>query len=413
VFRSIVTIATTLLVAGGAGPARAQSGVDLTTYVAVGDGFTAGYQDGALHEAAQRKAYPVLVAAAAGAEMRLPLIGEPGVPTPNSVTGLGLVFQRTGTCGYGQFELANGQSTGRLDPALKATNVAVPFQRIGDVIGARWHIDGGNPSDPDSFEDFVLGYPYATTGELPPATQLETALALHPTFVTVWIGNMDAFVAAMSGVVDNTTLTPVNQFEQRADVLFDDLATTGARGAVLTIPNVTSTALLVSQKDLRRRTGLTTKQLKNRLGVFKTSYVPITALPTVDAIVAGDVQGPLDDRQVLTKDEMAAIQTAIDGYNRKLAAEARRLGWALVDLNALFASYERHGIEISGVGRFNTGYLGGLYSLDAVHPSETLQVVVAIAVISAINEKYGSSLPLPNLTETARAEPHACAAGKL
>jgi hypothetical protein len=222
---------------------------------------------------------------------------------------------------------------------------------------------------------------------------------------------MDVLLAAMGGNVDNATLTSDNQFEQRADVLFTDLATTRARGAVLNIPDVTSTALLVSQKDLHRRTGLTTKQLKNRLGVLKGSYVPVTALSTVDAIVAGDVAGPLDDRQILTKTEMAALQAAVDGYNRALASQARRLGWALVDLNALYAEYERRGVAIPGVGRFNTRYLGGLYGLDGVHPSNTGQALIAIAVVAAINEKYGSSLPLPNLTETAATEPHACAAG--
>src|SRR3954470_11549169 len=59
-------------------PARAQSGVDFTRYVAVGDGFTSGFQDGALHESAQRRAYPALVAAAASVDLVLPVVAEPG-----------------------------------------------------------------------------------------------------------------------------------------------------------------------------------------------------------------------------------------------------------------------------------------------------------------------------------------------
>jgi GDSL-like lipase/acylhydrolase family protein len=389
---------------------RAQNGVDFTMYVAIGDGFTAGMQDGALHAASQQAAYPVLVANAAATTIALPLLAEPGVPTPNPVTGLGLLVQRPGTCDYTELDLATGRSTGRLDPALHATNVAVPYQTVGDAIGARWSIDPTNSNDPDSFEDFVLGFPYVTTRELPPSTQLETAVALHPTFVTVWIGNMDALDAVIAGQVDTTTLTPENQFEQRATVLFDSLATTGAKGAIVNVPNVTSSAYLVSQRELRKRTRLTTKQLRNRLGVEKTSYVPITALPTVDAIAAGDATGPLEDSQILTKQELNRIQAAIDAYNGVLAAEARRLGWALVDLNKLYAIYEKHGVDVAGVGRLTTGYLGGLYGLDGIHPSDTGQALIATAVIAALNDRYGLSLTLPNLAEIAASDPHTCGA---
>jgi hypothetical protein len=64
--------------------ARAQGEVDFGTYVALGEGSTAGFQDGALHEAAQRKTYPTYVAAAAGTTIVLPLIAEPGFPPNNA-----------------------------------------------------------------------------------------------------------------------------------------------------------------------------------------------------------------------------------------------------------------------------------------------------------------------------------------
>jgi hypothetical protein len=223
---------------------------------------------------------------------------------------------------------------------------------------------------------------------------------------------MDAWLAVISGEVDNSTLTPINQFEARADIVFTALEATGAKGAILNVPNVTSSAFLLSQKDLRRRTGLTTKQLKNRLGVLKSSYVPITALPTVDRIAAGDAPGPLADSQILTKAELARIQTAIDAYNRKLGAKARALGWALVDLNALFAIYERRGVEVPGIGRLTTRYLGGLHGLDGIHPSDTGQALVALAVVAAINDRYGTSLPLPNIAGVAAEDPHTCGAGR-
>jgi len=43
--------------------------------------------------------------------------------TPN----LGLLIQRPGTCDYGGFDLATGRSAGRVDPTVKAFDLAVPF----------------------------------------------------------------------------------------------------------------------------------------------------------------------------------------------------------------------------------------------------------------------------------------------
>lgn len=393
-------------------PSRAQTGADFTTYVAVGDGFTAGFQDGALHADAQRRAYPALVAAAAATDAVLPLVAEPGFPSPNSVTGLGLKIQRAGTCEYGAFDLAAGASTGRVDVTAKATNVAVPYERIGDALALRWraNLDETNAA---TFEDVVLGYPYALTGELPPSTQVETAVALRPTFVTVWLGVSDALGAAVAGEVDSGTLTPTGQFAQRVDAVFDALATTGAKGAVLNVPDPTTFAALVSARELRQRTGLSAKQMRKKLGVAKSSYVTLTSLPTVDAIAAGDAQGPLADSQILTSDELGRIGDAVAAYNAALAKKAKALGWALVDVNALYAGFARRGVDVGGVGTLTTDYLGGLSDLDGIYPSDTAHALLALAVVSAINEKYGTTLPLPNVATVAATDPHTCGADTL
>ena len=385
---------------------HAQVEVDFTTYVALGDGATAGFQNGALHETSQRKTYPTYVASAAGTPIVLPLIAEPGVPPPND-GGVGLRIQRAGECERGPTDTASGVSRGRIDPSARATNLAVPLASMGGAIESRWRMTDPKEPDPFFLEDFVLGYPYVTTGALPPSSQLEIAIALEPTFVTVWLGNMDAHIAMFAGSVDETTVTPVERFEAQADTLFAALAKTGARGAVLNVVNATSTAVLVSQPELEQRTGLGAEQLEERLGIAPGSYVWGQWLRAVDAIASGSAPGPLDQAQVLTKDEIDRLQATIDGYNRKLAQEARDLGWAHVDLNALFADGAR-GVEIEGVGRVTTKYLGGLWDLPGIQPSDTGQALIATAVISAINETYSTSLPLPDVAAIATQDPLAC-----
>jgi hypothetical protein len=251
---------------------HAQADVDFTRYVALGDGATAGFQNGALHETSQRKTYPTYVASAAGTPIVLPLIAEPGVPPPND-GGVGLRIQRAGECERGPTDTASGVSTGRIDPSARATNLAVPLASMAGAINSRWRMTDPKEADPFFLEDFVLGYPYVTTGALPPSSQLEIAFALKPTFVTVWLGNMDAHIAMFAGSVDETTVTPVERFEAEADTLFATLAKTGARGAMLNVVNATSTAVLVSQPELAQRTGLGAQQLEERLGIAPGSYV--------------------------------------------------------------------------------------------------------------------------------------------
>lgn len=394
-------------VAAPPNPVRAGSTVSFSRYVAVGDGMSAGFQDGALRETGQQASWVAVLAHAAGAPIGLPLLGDPGLPTPNPVTGLGLLVQRPGTCAYGAFDLATGRSEGRIDPAVVATNLAIPYHRVGDAIERRWTIDTGDPDDADSFEDFVLGIP-AVSGGLPPRSQLESAVALDPTFVTVWLGFMDVVIPTQGGEIGGGALLPTDEFESRLRVVLDTLDGTGADGAVLNLPNISSTPLLVSAKELRRRTGFTNKQLRNRLGVQKSSWVLLTALPDVDAIAAGDAEGPLAASQILTRDEMDKLDAAVAAYNAAIERRTRAVGWALVDLNALMSRYERRGVAIDGVGTFTTRYLGGLYGLDGVHPSNTGQVLIAAAVISAINARYGTSLPIPAVTPVAREDPHTC-----
>ncbi len=406
--RFSILVAIALIVAGQLTIVRGQGNVSFDRLVALGDGQTAGFQDGALREASQSRSWVKLLAESAEADFELPLIGDPGLPAPSSITGLGLLLQRPGTCEYGEFDTATGVSPGRLDPERAPANLAVPYHRIGDALDRRWNIEPGNPNDPDTFEDYILGIPAASLGS-PPRSQVETAVSLNPTFVAVWLGPMDLLLPALAGEVEAGTLPTGPAFEQRLVEVLARLSAAGAEGVVLNIPEVTSTALVVSAKELKRRTGLSNKQLRNRLGVEKSSSVLVTSLPTIDAIVRGQAAGPLDTSQILDKQELRRLGDAVAAWNEAIERRARLIGWAHVDLHALFDRYRRRGVRIDGVGVFNTGYLGGLYGLDGFHLSNTGQALVAAAAVDAINVHYGTSLQQPPVAATAMTDPHTCA----
>jgi len=389
-------------------------GADFTKFVGVGDSLTAGFKDGALHAAGQQTGFYVLVARSMNTQVVVPLIAEPGIPTPNAAAGSGLLLQIPGTCQVGATTFATGQTTGRLDPTAVATDVAVPGQDVGDALTIKWNIDPANiPGTADTAEDFVLGFPYVLLP--PPAntprTQIETAVGLQPTFVSFWLGSNDALGAALAGTVNDQTLTPVATFNANVDAATGAIAGTGAGAVLLNVPDVTVVPNLFSEADLEALTHLTAPQIKLLFGVAKTSYVPLSALPTIQAIAQGTAQGPLSANQMLTKKEIKKIRKSIVQYNKKLKAVADAHGWAFVDVNAILADYDKNGVQIPGVGTLTTAYLGGIFGLDGIHPSSTGHALIATAVVAGTNAKYGTTLAPPDVAAIAAADPPGCIAG--
>jgi lysophospholipase L1-like esterase len=403
--RIVVCVAAALVLASGPG-VRGQSGADFTRMVFVGDSLTAGFQDGALHAEGQRSAYPVLVARSVGTTVVLPLIAEPGVPDPDPSSLTGLLRLRPGTCSILGLTVATGRSAGRLNPTERATDVAVPGHDMGEALEDRWAIDPGDPSTVDTIEDLVLGLPAALEGEAP-ASQVETAVGLDPTFVVVWLGSNDALKAAIAGTVDDDTLTPLETFRTNANAVFTALAAGGAEGVVLNVPDVTISPFLLTVADLQRLLAdaglsLSPEQIQALFGLKRTDRVVLTAL---ESILQG--QQPTDD-QVLTRREVRQIRARTRQFNEVLRAEADRLGWAYVDANAFLTRVDRRGYPIPGVGTLTTGYLGGIFSLDGVHPTDTGQALVAELVVEAINAKYGTSFAPPDVAAIAAADPQTC-----
>lgn len=389
-------------------------GADFTRFVGVGDSLTAGFKDGALYADAQSEGYYALLAEAFGSQVSIPTIAYPGIPTPNPSAGQGLLLQIPGTCQVGATVFAEGQTTGRVNPTAPATNVAIPGQDMGDALTKRWSIDPANPvGTADSLEDFILGFPYAF---LPapantPRSQVETAVGLQPTFVVLFLGSNDALGAALAATVNDETLTPVPEFNDNADAVFAAIASTGAKAVVINVPDVGVIPNLFSSADLQALTGLDAAQVKLLFGVAKTSYVPLSALPTVLAIGNGQLPpGSLTANQILTKKELKKIRKNIQKYNQKVQALANANGWAFVDINTIITGYDRNGVTIPGFGTLTTAYLGGIFGLDGVHPSATGHALLASAIIDAVNAKYGTNVAKPNVAAIAATDPQTCGA---
>jgi lysophospholipase L1-like esterase len=104
---------------------------------------------------------------------------------------------------------------------------------------------------------------------------------------------------------------------------------------------------------------------------------------------------------VISGAEVAAMQTAVAGYNAHIASVATAHGWALVDVNAAL-QFARNNIPgailpFPDVSLLPAGpiYFGTLFSLDGIHPSSAAHQLIADSVASMINQTYGTTLPVP------------------
>ena len=80
---------------------------------------------------------------------------------------------------------------------------------------------------------------------------------------------------------------------------------------------------------------------------------------------------------------------------------------AFVDAFALFDQFRQSGVDVRGDGSLvlTTHYLGGLFTLDGVHPTRTAHALIANAFIDAMNTQLGDSIAPVDVAGVARRDP--------
>jgi lysophospholipase L1-like esterase len=373
-------------------------------YVAMGNSITAGVQSAGINDSTQSRSYAALVAAAMGTSFTIPRLNMPGCPPPflNNVTqtrvNLPGLPPATGTTCY--LRQTN----------LTPNNVGVPFARVIEALD--------NLAQPHSRANAL------TLLFLGGRTQVEAMAAQHPTFVSLWIGNNDALGPltnlANPGRLDS--LTAVNTFTAQYSQILDAIEAEGAQAILLSVADV-SVIPYASR-------GATYWCIKNQpaCGVFPAAFpatftvnsncAPNAAIPGSKgdsvlvpwpvgvpriAAAAAGANTTIDcsvDTDVVTPTEYAGLRNAVAGYNAFIQSEATARGFAYLDVNIALGAAVIAGVippfpDLSAaLGGGNVGF-GPFFSLDGVHPSTTAHQVVADSVASVINQKYGTTLPVP------------------
>ena len=221
-------------------PEYSSGSADFSTFVSLGASFTAGYADGALYNLAQVNSYPAMMASSFGATIDGGLTFQQ--PDINSEKGFNTsVGQPADTpAPLGRFKLDTSipgpSPTLGGDPISAYTgpqihNFGVPGIQVGQLLTP---LTGG-PADPTNpaFNAFYQRFASAPGT----STILGDAVALQPTFFSMFIGGNDVLGYAVSGGSNDDILTDAASFQGAYSAVISTLMnSTSANGVVMDIP---------------------------------------------------------------------------------------------------------------------------------------------------------------------------------
>lgn len=305
-----------------------------------------------------------------------PLIGAPGIPNRLIITDDDPLV----------IEPEDGMSPGRVD-FDQAANLAVPGHTVEDSLTAR-------PDFPiDDLTDLVLGLPGLLLGIS--RSQVEWAEASPftagtPTTILVWLGPNDTLVAATEA--DASLLTPGDAFKDAYEEMMDRLAATGAEIVVANVPDATVIPFLTPAEDLAAAFGIPTGLPRPILGIGPGDFVTPRAFPVIEAIVNMEASPPLPADVVLDAGEVARIRAATKAFNKFIAKKAEEHGAALFDVHGFLNRIDAEGTVVDDTAP-TTDFLGGLFSLDGVRPTNIGYALLANEFIEVMNAHFGAAIP--------------------
>jgi lysophospholipase L1-like esterase len=366
-----------------------------SSYVALGNSITAGYQSGGINDSTQRQSYAVLIAKQMNTRFAYPSLVNPGCPPPTdnllNGTRVGGATSNSTTC------LLRSQAS----VSATINNVAVPGIATADPTAVGTAAPNANP-----LMQLFLG------GE----TMVQKALDNRPTFATAWIGNNDILAPALGGFPAGAT--PVATFiaNYAKDINALTAGAPGLKGVLIGVVQVAQAPLLFQagvlqdptargaasqvagrpvSLDLLTCTGANLGALVNFQYLVAIRSRPAASPGTVfcQKVLGGGATDP-GDNGILDIGEQATVGATITSYNAYIKAKADSIGFAYYDPNTTLATLKADPAKIPPFPNLAsaTAPFGQYFSLDGVHPSAAAHILIANDLITVINAKYGTSL---------------------
>jgi hypothetical protein len=378
-----------------------QKKADFSRFVVAGDSLSAGYQNSQLIESGQVHGYANVIATQAGVSLNLPLLPYPGYPQIAPIVPP-------------SYAVVIGLDQTPFDALLnkpQTLDVAVPGFTVAALVGLP-PVCNPNPLDA-LYPIEVMAAKILNPNCSPnPPTELGVAAALKPTTAVLWIGSNDALFSLL--FVD-TPPTDALTFSG----LYSVAATTMAGASehlvhlvVANIPDVTLTAYLTSVTKLAAILNLPVGNMKKKLGLDPHDMVTPYAFPVIEAmrssltalpdsvLTASGSPVPIVIRAATLSD----IRAHVIEYNAAIAIEAAANGATLVDIYSLINDLAANGVVVGGQ-KLTTDFMGGLFSLDGVHPTNTGYAIIANEFIKTMNRSLQAGIPPVSVAQVSKTDP--------
>lgn len=375
------------------------------TFVGFGASYTAGFQSDSYNEVAQLNGPATWVARQAGAYFPIPLIKMPGLPPEKGFEGLDTNGNFTVSLNDIETYLLTATDFASLfeDPSVKPYNISIPGAQVEDEI-----LGPASPSIIILPLSNLLFAPYDNnlfeTKDI--KSEVQMAEDLHPTIImsTDLYGN-----DLLTGGV-----TPWNTFVLYITQVVSALASTGAQVFLaniphaIAIPNFQQTAL-----NALTPCGLTFSNITGGIqGLDKAAGPPDTCVATFSN---GTSDGTCKYNAC---ESLVSINQSVDQFNAEFASVVAQypnvhivpfsgLMNGSVQLAGQGVTFDSQGFPeyIIGSQTLQMKHLGGFYSMDDLHLTNTGYAVLASIFVQTINDTLGTTVPLPDLPSIVAVDP--------
>lgn len=389
--------------------------LDMGRPLAIGDGYLAGVQDGALFESGQELSIPGLLADLAGtADFVQPLVADPGFASQGEQGGRLALVQVAPP-------VIERQPRGGppLQPELPRpyNNLGVPGGLAFEALATR---SSATSTTGNTFYDLVL----RNRGSF-----AEEAALLDATFILVWLGTTDVLRYAAAGgdpaLAPGLPTSPAT-FEAVLGPLLDQLVQVTDDIAVFNVPDVTLFPFLHAVPPIvidpltgEPRTITIFEEVVDPVSgdtLVVQRQVPVPLIGPDGPLGPGDLvtleagplteEGigvpiehdglglPLPDRVVLDVGEQFVARDAVVGYNLALERLTAARGLALVDAHGLVQNLTRtEGVLSDGVRLGDEWLTGQAFGLDGVSFTAKGYGLLTNRLVDVLNGRTGSRLP--------------------
>ena len=390
------------------------------TFVAIGASYTAGFQSDSYNGVAQLNGPATWVARMAGAYFPLPLFKMPGIPPAPGFD----ILDTTGNISLNSSDLVSIIENALINPKTQqfnipgvfvnpyvpTYNIAIPGAVIQDVV-----------LGPNSQSGRVLGVIVLSNILFEPLVnnlfetvdiQPETVMAqeLHPTII------MSTDLYGNDIIDDNTTLTQFTQFITQAVQAF---ASTGAQVFLGNVPHI---SIFPSKQQ-----GVINQLAQCQLTL---NDVPLQQLDNAScygsnctdncSTFSSNFTSNTKDAGCIKAacESMAGTNNRLESFNSEFAKVVSQYpNVHIVPFDALMRgdislagqriSFDTYGFPIYKINgqTITLNHLGGFFSLDDLHPTNTGYAIIASIFVQTINNILGTNVPLPPLDSILASDP--------